>query len=189
MKTSKPPKFVYHGIRILDKNKLLSEGLDLWGTDKCINECRKALQYFQRKGYLIKAQVDEIYEYQECECKRRFTVKGIHTTFFKEEACKWAKRNPEIVWYAIQAVGGIEDDVINKYLEDEYGKPYVVIFEFNKIEKYLPEVAKKYPYHISHGGADFFIPMERINPEDIYDIEECSKKIFIVMKVHPFSKH
>lgn len=198
---------LYHGIRLKDPEKLLEEGLPLWDEKKCKEEVEKAFNYFEKNfpDYLDKRRIKENREKAFEECEWRFGKRrGIWTTVYVEGtrdlpespeilACRWADRNPEIIsWWILLTVKEslLERDkekvvrVVREYLEKNYGKPYVVEIDFDKIKEdiveYYPFLEKRpkeglYRYILleSKGGVNFFVPMKKLSKDVVVKIEEC----------------
>lgn len=171
----KLPSVTFHGIRLKNLERVKREGLPLWNAEEALEEVRSSFEHFIDKGFLKRGrEAEEALERAEAEVENRFSRRGIHVTFFEDEAAKWAKRNPEIAWVHFEPLG-IPWKEVESYLEKRYGEPHILVLDYEKASENLPKITRKFPFHVA-GGADLFLPMERIEPSYIKKIEKVGKK-------------
>jgi len=83
---------------------------------------------------------------------------------YPERTCDWARRAPEIV-SAMLSAAGVGPAEVEAYLEERYGRPYRIRTKLH------PTVGQ----YMVNRGQDVHTDKRCILPEEIEEVEECSK--------------
>lgn len=152
---------LYHGMRYKDPEKLLREGFHVPSADEMKKNIEEALSYFNIDVNRLTELQKDMLENLMIEIKEREGI--LWATAY--DACGYAKRNPEHVLVAL-SIAGVPDEEITRYLEEKFGKPYVLTLNIKPTKRQL----------LSAGLTNIAIHRKFIRPEDIGDICLCGDK-------------
>ena len=150
---------VYHGIRA--RAEIVQKGFCIFEPEEMRKNIDRALRFFDVDiGKLPPERREMLDTLRNVEMMERAGI--IWVTAYPEEACKWAKTNPEHVSLAL-SIAGIQRDKIEHYLERTFGKPLRLTIE--------AEITKGELYASGLNN----IPLRRkcIPPEDIKEACMC----------------
>jgi len=150
---------VYHGIRA--RAEIIQKGFCIFEPEEMRKNIDRALRFFEIDlGELPPERREMLDTLRNVEVIERAGI--IWVTAYPEEACKWAKTNPEHVSLAL-SIAGIQRDEIERYLERTFGKPLRLTIEV--------EITKGELYASGLNN----IPLHRtcILPEEIKDVCVC----------------
>ena len=150
---------VYHGIRA--RAEIVQKGFCIFEPEEMRKNIDRALRFFGVDVSKLPPERREMLNtLRSVEVKERAGI--IWVTAYPEEACKWAKTNPEHVSLAL-SIAGIQRDEIERYLERTFGKPLRLTIEV--------EITKRELYASGLNN----IPLHRtcIFPEEIKEACMC----------------
>jgi len=150
---------VYHGIRA--RAEIIQKGFCIFEPEEMRKNIDRALRFFEIDVDELPPERREMLNtLKNVEVIERAGI--IWVTAYPDEACKWAKTNPEHVSLAL-SIAGIQRDEIERYLERTFGKPLRLTIEV--------EITKGELYASGLNN----IPLHRtcILPEEIKDVCVC----------------
>ena len=150
---------VYHGIRA--RAEIVQKGFCIFEPEEMRKNIDRALRFFDVDiGKLPPERREMLDTLKNVEMMERAGI--IWVTAYPEEACKWAKTNPEHVSLAL-SIADIQRDKIERYLERTFGKPLRLTIEV--------EITKGELYASGLNN----IPLRRkcILPEEIKEVCMC----------------
>ena len=150
---------VYHGIRA--RAEIIQKGFCIFEPEEMRKNIDRALRFFEIDVDELPPERREMLNtLKNVEVIERAGI--IWVTAYPDEACKWAKTNPEHVSLAL-SIAGTQRDEIERYLERTFGKPLRLTIEV--------EITKGELYASGLNN----IPLHRtcILPEEIKDVCVC----------------